>query len=71
MYTAMTNPEERAVLLGRPREEAQSNVIVRTLGQLLISRFRGGLHVQGHHGAAAHGLELAALLLGHRAPDQD
>jgi len=35
----MATPEERAVLLGRPRNEAQSMIIVRKLGQLLISRF--------------------------------
>ena len=38
VYTAMTTPAERTVLLGRPREEAQARVIVRTLGQLLLSR---------------------------------
>ena len=38
-YSAMATPEERAVLLGRPRNEAQSMIIVRKLGQLLISRF--------------------------------
>ena len=38
-YSAMVTPEERAVLLGRPRNEAQSMIIVRKLGQLLISRF--------------------------------
>ena len=38
-YTAMTSPTERTVLLGRPRDEGQANIIVRKLGQLLISRF--------------------------------
>lgn len=47
VYRAMATPEERAVVVCKPRNEAQANIIARDLGKLLLKRFAAAYRDSG------------------------